>query len=134
MICIERELLNLVNKSRKKGEVPVAAIIVKNNKIIAKAFNQKEKKHDIMGHAEIIAIRKASKKLKSWNLENCEMYCTLEPCNMCREIIKQSRILNVYYFLGNNKNINYKTKFNKISNEYNEIYKEEVKKFFEKLR
>ena len=83
-------------KAYKKLEVPVGAIIVKDGKIIARAHNQKETKTDTTKHAEILAIQKASKKLKSWRLVDCEMYVTLEPCTMCAGAIVNSRIKKVY--------------------------------------
>lgn len=84
-------------KAYKKGEVPVGAIIVKNNKVIAKAHNKKEKYKCVTKHAEIIAIEKASKKLKTWHLDDCEIYITLEPCMMCCGAIEQARIKKIYY-------------------------------------
>lgn len=88
-------------KAFKKGEVPIGAVIVKNGKIIAKAHNLKEKTCCSVNHAEILAILKASKKVKNWRLENCDIYVTLEPCPMCASAIKQSRIKNVYSALKN---------------------------------
>ena len=92
-------LLKLNKKAIQKKEVPVSALIVKNNKIISKAYNCRISKKDVLNHAEIIAIKKASKKLKDWRLNDCELYVTLKPCSMCHEIIKQSRISHVYYLL-----------------------------------
>lgn len=83
-------------KAYEKEEIPVGAIIVRDNKIIAKAHNIKEEKNDTTKHAEIIAIQKASKKLGSWRLNDCEMYVTLEPCAMCAGALIQSRIKKVY--------------------------------------
>ena len=83
------------------GEVPVGAVIVKNNKIIAKAYNKKEKLGSVTRHAEIIAIEKASKRISNWRLDNCDIYITLEPCPMCASAIKQSRIANIYCGLNN---------------------------------
>ena len=83
-------------KAFDKDEVPIGAIIVKDGKIIAKAHNCKEIKKDTTMHAELIAIKKASKKLNSWRLTNCEMYTTLEPCPMCAGAIINSRIKKVY--------------------------------------
>ena len=91
-----KEALKQAKKAYEKEEIPVGAIIVKNNKIIARAYNQKEIKCDTTKHAEIIAIQKASKKLKSWRLTDCEMYVTLEPCSMCAGALIQSRIKKVY--------------------------------------
>lgn len=88
--------LKEAKKAYDKGEVPVGAVIVKDDKIIAKAHNLKEIKNDTTKHAEILAIQKASKKLNSWRLENCEMYVTLEPCSMCAGALIQSRIKKVY--------------------------------------
>ena len=99
---IEDQLEKLINKAIKKQEVPIAALIVYNNKIIAKAYNKVNKKNNIMNHAEIIVINKCMKKLKNWRLNNCELYITLEPCSMCKEIIKKCRIKNVYYFTKQN--------------------------------
>ena len=82
-------------KAYEKLEVPVGAIIVKDGKIIARAHNQKETKFDTTKHAEILAIQKASKKLNSWRLIDCDMYVTLEPCSMCAGAIINSRIKNV---------------------------------------
>ena len=86
------QALKEAEKAYKKLEVPVGAIIVKDGKIIARAHNQKETKTDTTKHAEILAIQKASKKLKSWRLIDCEMYITLEPCTMCAGAIINSRI------------------------------------------
>ena len=101
---IEKELNKLIDKAIKKDEVPVAALIVYNNKIIAKAYNRVNKKNNILNHAEILVINKAQKKLKNWRLINCDLYVTLEPCSMCREIIKKSRLNKVYYYSKQNKN------------------------------
>ena len=90
------EALKEAKKAYKKLEVPVGAVIVKNGEIIARAHNQKETKFDTTKHAEILAIQKASKKLKSWRLLDCEMYITLEPCSMCAGAIINSRIKKIY--------------------------------------
>ncbi len=91
-----RQAIKEAEKAYKKLEVPVGAIIVKDEKIIARAHNQKETKTDTTKHAEILAIQKASKKLKSWRLIDCEMYVTLEPCSMCAGAMINSRIKKVY--------------------------------------
>ncbi|HOZ54982.1 MAG TPA: tRNA adenosine(34) deaminase TadA [Clostridia bacterium] len=91
-----RQALVQAEIAYKKLEVPVGAVIVKDGKIISKAYNKKEYKNDTTNHAEILAIRKASKKLKSWRLSDCEMYVTLEPCSMCAGALIQSRISKVY--------------------------------------
>ena len=91
-----KEALKEAKKAYDKLEVPVGAVIVKNGKIIARGYNQKETKKDTIKHAEIIAIEKASKKLDSWRLNDCEMYVTLEPCPMCAGAIINSRIKKIY--------------------------------------
>ena len=83
-------------KAFQQNEVPIGAILVKNGKIIAKSHNKKEKKRCCLEHAELILIKKASKKLKNWRLEGCELYVTLDPCPMCASAIKQARISTVY--------------------------------------
>lgn len=91
-----KEALREAQKAYEKLEVPVGCVIVKDGKIIARAHNQKETKLDTTKHAEVMAIQKASKKLNSWRLLNCEMYVTLEPCSMCAGAIINSRIKKVY--------------------------------------
>jgi len=83
-------------KAYKCDEVPIGAVIVLNGKVIAKAYNKKVSSNDVCAHAEILAIKKASSKLKDWRLVDCEMYVTLEPCPMCAGAIEQSRIKKVY--------------------------------------
>lgn len=89
--------LEEAKKAYKKGEIPVGAVIVKNNKIIAKAHNLKEKKKNCICHAEMIAISKVSKKIKNWRLNDCTMYVTLFPCPMCAGAINQARISKIVY-------------------------------------
>ena len=91
-----KEARKQAKKAYEKEEIPVGAIIVKEHKIIAKAYNEKEYKLDTTKHAEILAIQKASKKLKSWRLTDCDMYVTLEPCSMCAGALIQARIRKVY--------------------------------------
>ena len=97
--------MNIAIKEAKKAykyeEVPVGAIIVKNNEIIAKAYNKKEKTKNVTKHAEIIAISKACKKLKNWRLDGCEIYVTMEPCMMCCGAIEQSKIKKIVYGVKN---------------------------------
>ena len=85
----------------EENEVPIGAVIVKDNKIIAKAHNMKEEKQDATKHAEVIAIQKASKKIKNWRLIDCDIYVTLFPCPMCASALQQARIRNLYYALEN---------------------------------
>jgi len=95
--------LKEAKKAYKKGDVPVGVVITKNNKVISKAHNKKENKKISVYHAEIIAIIKACKKLKTWHLDGCEMYVTLEPCLMCSGAILQSRISKLYFATRNSK-------------------------------
>ena len=91
-----KEALKEAKKAYNKLEVPVGAVIVKDGQIIARAHNLKESKKDTTNHAEILAIQKASKKLGSWRLLDCEMYVTLEPCTMCAGAIIQARVGKLY--------------------------------------
>lgn len=91
-----KEALKEAQKAYDKLEVPVGAVIVKDGKVIARAHNLKETKFDTTKHAEILAIQKASKKLNSWRLLDCEMYVTLEPCSMCAGALINSRVKKVY--------------------------------------
>lgn len=89
-------------KAYRDGEVPVGAVLVQNNKILAKAHNNKEKKKCSLEHAELIVIKKACGKCDNWRLMDSTLYVTLEPCPMCASAIKQSRIKRVVYLLDNN--------------------------------
>ena len=90
------EALKEAKKAYLKREVPVGAVIVKNGVIISRGHNLKETKQNSIAHAEIVAINRACKKLKSWRLIDCEMYVTLEPCPMCAGAIINSRIKKLY--------------------------------------
>ena len=141
-----KEALKEAEKAYKKLEVPVGAVIVKEGKIIARAHNQKETKTDTTKHAEILAIQKASKKLKSWRLIDCEMYVTLEPCTMCAGAIIHSRIKKVYIgamdektgAVGSVLNLFEDYKFNHKPEVEKGILKEDceslLKQFFKELR
>ncbi|MBQ3640538.1 nucleoside deaminase [bacterium] len=89
------EALNIAKTSEE--DIPIGAVIVKNNEIISKAVNQREKNKIATKHAEIIAIEEACKKLKNWRMNDCEIYVTLEPCPMCASAILQARIKNIYF-------------------------------------
>lgn len=84
-------------KARDIDEVPVGAVIVRNDEVIARAHNLKEKNQQAYAHAEFLAIQKATKKLGTWCLDDCDLYVTLEPCMMCTGTIVLSRIRNLYY-------------------------------------
>ena len=92
-----KEALKEAKKAELIDEVPIGCVIVKDDKIIARGHNVRETKKTPLGHAEIIAIDKASKKLKAWRLQDCDIYITLEPCIMCSGAIIQSRIRHIYY-------------------------------------
>lgn len=97
---MEEYFLDLAIKEAEKatleGEVPVGAVIVKNNEVIAIAHNLKERLKDPTAHAEMLAIKQACKKIGDWRLNGCDLYVTLEPCPMCAATICQSRISKVY--------------------------------------
>ena len=92
-----KEAIKEAKKAELIDEVPIGCVIVKDGKIIARAHNMRETKQNPIGHAEILAIEKASKKLKSWRLDGCELFITLEPCIMCSGAIIQSRIKTICY-------------------------------------
>ena len=91
-------LLKEARKAYEKEEVPISAVIIKDGKVISKAHNLKESKNSVLAHAEILAVKKACKKLNNWRLDGCDIYITLEPCSMCAAVLHQSRIDNIYFF------------------------------------
>lgn len=121
-------------KAYKKGEVPVGAVLVKNNEILVKSHNTVEKDKIVTKHAEIKVIEKASKKIDNWRLNECDLYVTLEPCTMCMGAIESSRIRHVYYILSK-KNIEEgkKTSFKKMSF-YEKEYLKILQDFFKEKR
>lgn len=130
-------LIKLAKKASKKGEIPVSALIVYNNKVIACAYNKRNKSHIAINHAEVLVINKASRKIKDWRLSGCDLYVTLKPCSMCESIIKQARIKNVYYLVDKpiEKKEFYKTNFAKTNTRTQELeYSCELKSFFQKKR
>jgi len=129
-------LLKLSKKAYKKNEVPISCVLVKNKEIISKAYNKKNIKKNPLLHAEIICLQKAYRKLKRWNLNDCVLYVSLEPCDMCKKIIEESRIKSVYYILkkGNITNKYTKTKYEQTYTMHKENYKEFIENFFKKLR
>lgn len=128
-------------KAAKRGDVPVGAVIVYKNKIIAKAHNKKQLRKNSLKHAELLVINKACKKLKTWHLDECTIYVTLEPCMMCTGAIIESRIKKIYYATKSDKygSLNKITEKNKTKMQINEgICKKEsidiLKKFFKEKR
>ena len=97
----QEKFMSLAIKEAQKAEgideVPIGCVIVKDNKVIARGHNKRESKNLVRSHAEMEAIEKADRKLKSWRLEDCDIYITLEPCLMCVGAIIQSRIKHIYY-------------------------------------
>lgn len=120
-------------KSLKTNDIPVGAIIVENDKIIAKAHNTREKCKMITGHAEINVINKATKKKKSWHLNNCELYVTLEPCKMCQTVIEQSKIKKIYYAAKNKSVIPKTTVWSKQIDD-NGCSEQLIRNFFQAIR
>ena len=90
-----KEALRQAKKAEKLGEVPIGCVIVKDGKIIARGYNRRNTDKNTLAHAELQAIRKASKAVGDWRLEECTMYITLEPCQMCAGAIVQARIPRV---------------------------------------
>lgn len=91
------EALKLAQTAALQNEVPVGAVIVYKNEIIASAHNEKEKLQDATAHAEVLALKRAQKKLQSWRLTDCTMYVSLEPCLMCAGAILGTRLSKLIY-------------------------------------
>ncbi len=92
-----RLALKEARKAARKGEVPVGAVVVKENKVVGRGHNLTESKRSALTHAEMVALNKAARKLKSWRLNDCDLYVTLEPCTMCGGAMVLSRIRNLVY-------------------------------------
>ncbi len=138
--------LQEAENAMEENEVPVGAVIVHKNKIIARGYNQVERLHDPTAHAEMIAITAASNYLNNWRLEECDIYVTLEPCIMCTGALLASRINNIFFSTFDTKfgacgsvyNLAEEGKYNHKINLYSGIYAQEseelLKRFFEKVR
>ena len=141
-----REAIKQAKKAYAIDEVPIGCVIVYEGKIIARGYNRRTTDKNTLSHAELNAIRKASKKLGDWRLDDCEMYVTLEPCQMCAGAIVQARIKKVYIGCMNPKagcagsvlNLLQVEKFNHQVEIETGILEEEcssmVKEFFRELR
>lgn len=105
-------------KAAKKGDVPVGAVLVCKNKIVAKNYNRKQLKKNAINHAEILVIKKGCRKKKNWYLDDCTLYVTLEPCLMCAGAIIQSRIKRLVYATSSPK-FGYIESIEKIQNNCN---------------
>ena len=90
-----RQAIKLAKKAADMGEVPIGCVIVYEGKVIGRGYNRRTTDHNALAHAEITAIRKACKKMGDWRLEDCDMYVTLEPCQMCAGAIVQARMKRV---------------------------------------
>ena len=125
----------LANYADRIEEIPIGAIIVKDNKIIAGAFNSMEKEQSSLAHAEIKVIKIAQKKLKNWRLDGCELYVTLEPCLMCSGAIHFSRIKKVTFLLNSNDySLNDLPLDIELVNLENQEYKKQLQSFFKRAR
>lgn len=129
-----KKLFSLAEKSLSIDEFPVSAIIFDESGIISCGYNKRNRSHKTTDHAEIIAIEKANKKLKTWNLQNKCMVVTLEPCNMCKAVLKEARLEKVYYLVSR---YDYKKQykctnfqFYDLDSPYLEKYKHDIKSFF----
>lgn len=98
-----KEAIKQARKAADAGDVPIGCVIVHGNKIIARGYNKRNARKTTLAHAELLAIEKASKKLGDWRLEECTMYITLEPCQMCAGAIVQARIPKVVVGAMNKK-------------------------------
>lgn len=92
-----REALRLAQKAKKKGEVPIGAVVVVDGKIVGRGYNTRTRSQMATAHAEMRAIDQACKKLHSWRLPSADLYVTLEPCPMCMGAVLNSRIERVYF-------------------------------------
>ena len=131
--------LQEAEKAFEEKEVPVGAVVVKNNKIIGRGYNQVEKLKDATAHAEMIAITAASNHIGNWRLNECSIYVTLEPCIMCTGAMLASRINELYFATFDTKfgacgsvhNLAEYGKTNHIIKVYSGIYAEESKKLLQ---
>lgn len=141
-----KEAIKQARRALKINEVPIGCVIVHNDEIIGRGYNRRMRDKNTLSHAELNAIKKASKKLDDWRLDDCEMYVTTEPCQMCAGAIVQARIKKVYIGCMNPKagcagsimNLLQVDAFNHQVESESGIMEEEcsslLKNFFKKLR
>lgn len=131
-------LYKLAQKAAKNGDVPVSAIILKNDKIIATGYNNRKKKCIVLGHAEVNAIIKAERKFGDFRLNDCVLITTLKPCKMCQSIIEAARIKEIYYILDQKGVESYqKANFRQLEHKdsvFIDKYQLLFDEFFQKLR
>ena len=139
------EAIKEAKKAFLKNEVPVGAVVVYQDKVIARAHNLRESKQAFHAHAEFLAMQKAAKKIGSWRLEECIVYVTLEPCSMCAGAMIQSRVKALYYGATDPKAGAVESVVKLLDNAFNhqiacqggllkETTSDLLKKFFKKLR
>ena len=133
------EAMKEAKKAVALDEVSIGAVLVKNDKVYTRAFNNRIKSHLVTGHAEILVINKACQKLKYWKLDDCELYVTLKPCKMCMEVIREAGIKVVYYLIDplDIKENRYKNEVRYIKNDGNLLaleYRQILREFFSKKR
>ena len=132
------KIIDLAQIAYENDDIPVGAIIVKNNEIIGQGFNTRNRFKSVIGHAEIDAIEMACKHIGDWRLDNCEMYITLSPCMMCTGAIVESRIKKVYYLCDRTNvcfNSNKYIKLTKLPDDENtQKYMNLLQLFFENKR
>jgi tRNA(adenine34) deaminase len=126
------EIIKEAQISYDNKDIPIGAIVVKNNKIIGRGHNDRLNTPDVTNHAEIIAIREAEKNLNDWRLDGCDLYVSLYPCDMCLEVAKASRVDNIYFLLErDNKNKYNSTIINQVEDDVSrETYKNMLSTFF----
>ena len=131
-------IIDLAQNAYDNDDIPVGAIVVKNNQIIGEGYNTRNVKKNVIGHAEIAAIEMACKYVGDWRLDDCEMYITLSPCMMCTGAILESRIKRVYYLCERTNvcfNATYFLNIKKIDNvDMNNKYMKLLQLFFENKR
>lgn len=133
-------LLKNAEKAYKKGEIPVSSVILdQSGKVVSYSSNDRQRKCNVLGHAEVNAILKAEKNIRDWRLDGYSLIVTLEPCNMCTAIIKECRLDKVYYFLPKKNDDNsWEININKeqITNyeEYTSKFKQLLTDFFNNKR